>query len=59
LEEELKTNFNDISVELIKGAGGVFEVKVDGEMVFSKNSGPNSTGRFPEEGEVTDLINKL
>jgi selT/selW/selH-like putative selenoprotein len=56
LEEELKANFNNISVELIRGSGGVFEVKVDGEMIFSKNSGPNATYRFPDDGEVTGLI---
>jgi len=59
LEEELKANFNDISVELIRSAGGVFEVKVNGNMIFSKNSGPNATYRFPDEGEVTNLINAM
>jgi len=34
--------------ELVRGNGGVFEVTVDGDLIFSKRA----TGRFPEEGEV-------
>jgi selenoprotein W-related protein len=33
---------------LIKGSGGVFEVTVDGELVYSKKA----TGRFPEHDEI-------
>jgi len=58
LEEELQANFDKISVELIRGSGGVFEVKVDDNMIFSKSSGAQATGRFPNEGEVTKLINQ-
>ena len=32
--------------------GGVFEVTVDGKLVFSKKS----LGRFPDEGEVVGLL---
>lgn len=39
---------------LIKGSGGVFEVVVDGELLFSKKN----LGRFPEPGEVVDLVTK-
>jgi len=39
-------------VELISSSGGVFEVVVDGRLVFSKKS----LQRFPEEGEVTLLL---
>ena len=38
--------------ELVKGRGGVFDVAVDGRVVFSKHA----TGRFPEEGEVLALL---
>ena len=34
--------------ELIKGRGGVFEVMVGDELIYSKKE----TGRFPEPGEV-------
>ena len=33
---------------MIKGRGGVFDVRLDGELVFSKDA----VGRFPEPGEV-------
>ena len=38
--------------ELIKGMGGVFEVRRDGELVFSKKQ----QGRFPELREVLERI---
>lgn len=34
--------------ELVKGQGGVFDVVVDGRLVYSKKE----TGRFPEPEEV-------
>ena len=40
------------STHLIKGANGVFEVVVDGDLVYSKRS----LGRFPDDGEVADII---
>ncbi len=41
---------NEISVEtkLIKGDNGIFDVEVDGKMIFSKHK----EGRFPDEDEV-------
>jgi selenoprotein W-related protein len=39
-------------VELIEASGGLFEVTVDGHLVFSKKS----LGRHAEEGEVLRLI---
>lgn len=40
------------TAELIRGANGIFDVKVDGELVYSKDS----TGRFPEPGEVAKRL---
>jgi len=37
---------------LIPSGGGVFEVKVDNKLVFSKKA----TGRFPELQEITTQI---
>ena len=37
---------------LIPGAGGIFEVKRDGEPIYTKAE----TGRFPEAGEVTAIL---
>jgi selT/selW/selH-like putative selenoprotein len=36
----------------VKGSGGIFEVVLDGRTLFSKHE----TGRFPELGELLDLI---
>jgi selT/selW/selH-like putative selenoprotein len=43
-----------IEAELIRGANGVFDVRVDGKMVFSKHQ----LGRFPEAGEVERAIER-
>ncbi|RMF78321.1 MAG: SelT/SelW/SelH family protein [Nitrospirae bacterium] len=48
---ELADRFG-VQPELVRGAGGVFEVTVDGELLFSKRA----TGRFPEAGEVAERI---
>jgi selenoprotein W-related protein len=42
----------EAQVELIRSAGGVFEVKQDGRLIFSKKS----LGRFPQEGEILRLL---
>jgi len=52
LEEYLKGKY-DAQVELISSGGGVFEVRLDKELIFSKKS----LGRFPEHSEIDDLIN--
>lgn len=39
---------DQISVELIEGSGGVFDVEVDGERIYSKKE----TGRFPQYAEI-------
>ena len=39
-------------VELIKGTGGVFEVSVNDNLLYSKKD----LGGFPNENEVEDLI---
>ncbi len=39
-------------MKLIKGRNGVFDVELDGELVFSKHE----VGRFPEPGEVARAI---
>jgi selenoprotein W-related protein len=36
------------ALELVPSGGGVFEVSVDGSLVFSKRA----LGRFPEEDEI-------
>ena len=53
MEAELKKS-HGAAVELDRGGGGVFDVFVDGDLVYSKAD----TGRFPNAGEVTELIRK-
>jgi selenoprotein W-related protein len=48
LKAALEKNFKDVDVKLIEGSGGVFEVAIDGKLVFSKKK----TGRFPEHEEI-------
>ena len=42
------------SVEVITGARGVFDVEVDGELLYSKHA----TGRHAEPGEVLGLFER-
>ena len=51
LAAELKEAVGE-TVKLIDGSGGVFEVTVDGELVFSKKA----LKRFPELGEVSKIV---
>jgi selenoprotein W-related protein len=37
-----------VKPKLIEGSGGVFDVKVDGKLIYSKRA----TGRFPEPDEI-------
>ena len=50
---ELKDAFA-VEPRLIQGGGGIFDVKVDGKLVYSKKQ----THQFPEAGEVTRLLNR-
>jgi selenoprotein W-related protein len=51
LAASIKKEFG-VDAELIRGKGGVFDVRVDGELIFSKHE----LNRFPEPGEVERLI---
>ncbi|MAG32282.1 MAG: hypothetical protein CL908_15475 [Deltaproteobacteria bacterium] len=51
LAAELKASF-DVEARLIKGGNGVFEVRLDGELVFDKAR----TERFPILGEVSRTV---
>jgi selT/selW/selH-like putative selenoprotein len=54
LAAELKKALPDAEVRLLESSGGVFEVNVDGTVVFSKKS----AGRHATPGEVLGLIRK-
>ena len=40
------------AVELVTGAGGIFDVHVDGDLVFTKSM----LGRYPEPDDVLPLL---
>jgi len=42
----------DIDAELIEGGNGVFDVRLDGRLIYSKDE----TGRFPENAEIVTQI---
>ena len=52
LEAELKSKFPGVETKLISSGGGVYEIILDGELIFSKKT----LGRFPDDGEVVTLI---
>jgi len=41
-----------VAPKLIRGGGGIFDVIVDGECIFSKQS----VGRFPEDEEILERL---
>ena len=54
LAQELLTTFeSDIqSVSLVPGSGGIFEVRLNGETIFSRKQ----ASRFPESKELKQLV---
>ena len=54
MAQELLTTFeNELGeLALVPGTGGIFEVRVDGEVIFSRNR----EGRFPESKELKQLV---
>ncbi len=54
LAQELLTTFEDdlYSVALRPGTGGIFEIHLDQQLIFSRKQ----AGRFPESKEVKQLI---
>jgi selenoprotein W-related protein len=53
LAAELETKLQ-ADVQISPSTGGVFEVEDSGVLIFSKKQ----LGRFPQEGEIMDLIKK-
>ncbi len=49
---EIEAAYPETEVKLVEASGGLFEVTVDGELVFSKRS----LGRHANPGEVLELI---
>ncbi len=57
MAQELLTTFVDdlAEVALVPGTGGVFDIRLDGQLLFSRKD----AGRFPEAKEVKQLIRDL
>ncbi len=51
MEAAIKKEF-DITTELVRGGGGIFDVEVDGKLIYSKAN----EGRFPEDSEILDAL---
>ena len=51
LAEEIKKHFS-IDAELIKSSGGLFEVRKDGDLIFSKKA----MNRFPSTEEIIEKL---
>jgi selenoprotein W-related protein len=43
------------AIELVTGTGGIFDVHVDGELVFTKSM----LGRYPDPDDVLPLLRPL
>ena len=54
---DLLDNYQHVieSLTLVMGSMGVYDVKVDGELIYSKAE----TGRHAEPGEVLELFEKV
>ena len=54
LAQELLMTFEQElgGVTLVPGEGGIFEIRLDGELLFSRQH----AGRFPESGELKQLL---
>jgi predicted Rdx family selenoprotein len=54
VEAELRAQYPDSKILLVEGGGGIFDVKCDGKLIYSKQ---NIEGRrFPNAGEIAKLI---
>ena len=55
--EDLLANYQHVieDLRLVTGENGVFDVTVDGDLIYSKAQ----TGRHAEPGEVLDLFSDL
>lgn len=54
LEDELKNEYENITINLISGSGGVFDVVFNNKLIFSKKL----LKRFPDKKEIINLINE-
>ena len=53
LGDELKKNLG-AEIELVAGSNGVFDISLDGNMIYSKFE----EGRFPQTGDILARVKK-
>jgi len=46
---------NKVDIELVPSSGGVFEVSLDGKLLYSKQK----TGRFPDQKEIDGIMSAM
>jgi predicted Rdx family selenoprotein len=54
VEAEIKAIYPDAKVQLIEGGGGIFDVKCNSKLIYSKQNIEEK--RFPNAGEIVSLI---
>ncbi len=54
--EEIKKEFPEAECEVIRGGGGIYDIKLGDEMVYSRHANGN---QFPEEGVVVAKLREL
>jgi len=52
LEARIREEFPDLDVELVRSSGGVFDVSLDGDLIFSKKK----VGRHALWEEIRDRL---
>jgi len=52
LAKDLETEFPTVKVEFIEGSGGIFDVSMNEELIFSKTR----AGRFPQSAEIISRL---
>ena len=53
LESEIKQKFPSYEITLKPSGGGVFEIVLNGQLIFSKKE----LNRFPKKGEIIKILN--
>ena len=54
MEAEILQSFPDAKIQLIGGGGGIFDIHLDGALLYSKQK--DSCGGFPEQGQIEQLL---
>jgi selT/selW/selH-like putative selenoprotein len=52
LKAQIEKKFPDVAVSLIEGGRGIFDIKADGKLIYSKYQ----TGQFPDHDEILQML---